>query len=202
MKGRYTVLVAGDIDLSKYDRTKKVDKYIVYKYTDREQLRETCISTHRHLAEEAFKSQMPNAYFIGEMCAFKANEYEEMTPEEFFQHFTSNPMFSYDDEGNAITDVNPDGKYSIIYEPTPDTAVPLFEGELATPFYGLRSDAIANPEKVTINNAVFYNAFVSEETGWKEQADEDQEKWVLSFYDRFIKPLPPTTKLKVYNFKQ
>ena len=198
-KIKYSVLIAGDVDLSKYDKTKKVDKFIVYKYADREQLRETCISTHRHFAEEAFKAQMP---FIGEMCLLKVNEYEEMTPEEFFQDFTNNPIFTYDDDGNAITDVNPDGRYTMLYEPTPETAVPLFEGNLTTPFYGLRSEVIANPENITLNNAIFYNAFVSEETGWKEQSDEDQKQWALTFYDRFIKPLPETTKLKIYNFIQ
>jgi hypothetical protein len=64
----------------------------------------------------------------------------------------------------------------------------------------MRSDVIENPSNTDINSALFYNAFVSEETGWVEQADEDQEKWVLTFYDRFIKPLPDTARLKIYNF--
>jgi hypothetical protein len=59
-----------------------------------------------------------------------------------------------------------------------------------------------NPSNSDINRALFYNAFVSNETGWMEQADEDQEQWVLTFYDRFIKPLPETTQLKIYNFKK
>jgi hypothetical protein len=47
---------------------------------------------------------------------------------------------------------------------------------------------------------LFYNAFVSNKTGWMEQGDENQVQWVLTFNDRFIKDLPKDTRLKVYNF--
>ena len=195
-KYRYTVLVVGDVDLKKYDSTISVDPYIVYKYTDRAKLQKTTIDEYRQFANEYFKAK----FYIGEIFNIKANEYEDMTAEEFFEDFTKE--YEYDDDGNAISTTNPDGRYSLIFEPTPDTAVPLFDGELATPFAGIRADVIDNPSNTDINRALFYNAFVSEETGWIEQAEEDQEKWVLTFYDRFIKPLPETTKLKIYNFKR
>jgi hypothetical protein len=49
---------------------------------------------------------------------------------------------------------------------------------------------------------MFYNAFVSEETGWLEQSDEDQIQWVINFRERFIKNLSEETNLRVYNFKK
>ena len=49
---------------------------------------------------------------------------------------------------------------------------------------------------------MFYNAFVSEETGWLEQSDEDQIQWVINFRERFIKNLSEDTNLRVYNFKK
>lgn len=199
MNIKYTVLVVDDTDISKYDSTKKVDEYIVYKYTDRVQLQKTTIKEYKDHANACFATKMPNAYFIGDFFKTCAENYEDMTPEEFFQEFTQE-KYTYNEYGDAVSTANPDGKYSMIFEPTPDTAVPLFKGELATPFCGMRSDVIENPSNTDINSALFYNAFVSEETGWVEQADEDQEKWVLTFYDRFIKPLSDTARLKIYNF--
>lgn len=195
MNVKYTVLVVDDTDISKYDSTKKVDEYIVYKYTDRVQLQKTTVNQYRQFADEYLKAK----FFVGKVFNIKADEYEAMTPEEFFQEFTQED-YTYNDNGDAVSTKNPNGKYSMIFEPVPDTAVPLFKGELATPFCGMRSDVIENPSNTDINSALFYNAFVSEETGWVEQADEDQEKWVLTFYDRFIKPLPDTARLKIYNF--
>ena len=195
MNVKYTVLVVDDTDISKYDSTKKVDEYIVYKYTDRVQLQKTTVNQYRQFADEYLKAK----FFVGEVFNIKANEYEAMTPEEFFQEFTQED-YTYNDNGDAVSTKNPNGKYSMIFEPAPDTAVPLFKGELATPFCGMRSDVFENPSNTDNNSALFYNAFVSEETGWVEQADEDQEKWVLTFYDRFIKPLPDTARLKIYNF--
>jgi hypothetical protein len=46
----------------------------------------------------------------------------------------------------------------------------------------------------------FYNAFVSNETGWVEQGDENQVQWILKFRERFINNLPINTPLRVYNF--
>lgn len=197
-KRNYTVLVVGDVDLKKYDSTKKVDEYVVYKYEDRVKLRETTISEYKLNAEVCLNSSYP---FLAHFFNNCAEDYEDMSPEEFFHEFTKE-KYGYNKNGDAVSTDNPNGKYSILFEPTPDTAVPLFEGELSTPFNGLRSDVIENPSNTDINKALFYNAFVSEETGWIEQLDEDQEQWVLMFYDRFIKPLPETTKLKIYNFRK
>ena len=196
-KKYYTVLVAGDVDLSKYDSTKKVDKYVVYKYEDREKLQKTTISEYKLSADICRNSHTPFLSHFFDNCA---EDYADMTPEEFFQEFTKE--YEYNENGDAVSTKNPDGKYSMIFEPSPDTAVPLFEGEFLTPFNGIRSDVMENPSNSDINRALFYNAFVSNETGWMEQADEDQEQWVLTFYDRFIKPLPETTQLKIYNFKK
>ena len=48
--------------------------------------------------------------------------------------------------------------------------------------------------------SLFYNAFVSNETGWLEQGDENQIQWILTFRERFINNLPKNTPLRVYNF--
>ena len=49
---------------------------------------------------------------------------------------------------------------------------------------------------------LFYNAFVSNETGWLEQTPTNQIEWVLTFREKFIDNLDKETDLKVYNFKR
>jgi hypothetical protein len=134
--------------------------------------------------------------------------------------------------GDALSTINPKGRYSVLMEPSSTCALPLLDDkfqclvedikiketkrELIEEYskqwdyfmegapmikddylklYGDRETYIA-----TMSEPFFYNAFVSNETGWVEQGDENQIQWVLKFRERFINNLPITTLLRVYNF--
>ena len=191
---RYTVLVCGDVDLNQYNLNTRVPRYVRYKYSERESIQLAMLEMYKAMIEELSDQPLAQA-----LLQIQLSEFSEMTPEEFFEELTKG--YYYDEEtGDAMTDINPLGKWFTLETPTVDTAVPLFNND--SPFEGVKNDVISDIDSTqkNIHNALFYNAFVSTETGWVEEADENSEQWVLSFYDRFIKNLPNDTKLKVYNF--
>jgi hypothetical protein len=192
---RYTVLVSGDVDLTPYNLGVKVEPYVLYRYSERENIQQKTVELYRGLLEE-----MKDNPVVQSLLTLKLQDIEELTPEEFFDEITKG--CTYDEiTGDAISDTNPQGKWLYLTEPTEETAVPLFENSEHL-FEGIKANVVPDtpPEAKTIHTALFYNAFVSEDTGWIEEIDENPQDWVLSFYDRFIKDLPDNTKLKVYNF--
>lgn len=195
-QNKYTVLVCGNnVDLEQYNLNIRVPRYVRYKYSERKQIQDATIAMYKDTIK-----QMNDQPFIQSLLQIKLNDLAEFTPEEFFEEITQG--YYYDEKtGDALTDVNPNGKWLSLEIPTVDSAVPLFNSK-TTPFEGIRKDVIPDidSDKKNINNALFYNAFVSSETGWIDELDENTEQWVMSFYDRFIKNLPSDTKLKVYNF--
>ena len=195
-QNKYTVLVCGNnVDLEQYNLNIRVPRYVRYKYSERKQIQDATIAMYKDTIK-----QMNDQPFIQSLLQIKLNDLAEFTPEEFFEEITQG--YYYDEKtGDALTDVNPNGKWLSLEIPTVDSAVPLFNSK-TTPFEGIRKDVIPDidSDKKNINNALFYNAFVSSETGWIDELDENTEQWVMSFYDRFIKNLPSETRLKVYNF--
>lgn len=227
----YTVLVAGDVDLSKYDKNIPVEMYIAYKFSERSKIRQVALQTYNELYKK-FTSDNCFQPLLMDFIKIKLQDIEEMTDEEYFEEITKG--MKYDENGDAITDINPNGKYSNLLEPSILTAVPLkdnyFKCKVSELYpykvnifeqkkYEERWDEIMNGNyapmvkdsiiktygdketyvKVMLE-PMFYNAFVSEETGWVEQSDEDQIQWVLTFRERFINNLHNNTQLKVYNF--
>lgn len=193
---RYTVLVCGDdVNLEDYNLNMKVPRYIRYKYAEREQMYNATIEMY----EETIK-QLSDQPFTQALLQIKLNDLLDLSPEEYFEELTKG--YYYDEiTGDALTDVNPNGRWLSLELPTLDTAVPLFNNN-TTPFEGIKKDVIQDidSKSKTIHNALFYNAFVSADTGWLEESEENSEEWVLTFYERFIKDLPSGTKLRVYNF--
>ena len=58
----------------------------------------------------------------------KLQDLTEMTDEEYFEEATKG--MTYDEKtGNALSTVNPNGRYKILQEPTIDTALPLIDGK-------------------------------------------------------------------------
>jgi hypothetical protein len=223
----YSVLVAGDIDISKYDSTKTVEPYVAYEFSKRKEIRLQAIEIYKEILKNNDKSNT----LLNSFISIKLNDVEEMTDEEYFESITQGMEFDKE-TGDAITTINPNGKYRHIIEATNKSAVPLYGmsyeckvGELCNK--EVDENIIKNYEKhwdylMTCADTVkethltsfkdketyvsvmtepfFYNAFVSEETGWLEQGDYNQIEWVLNFRERFIDNLPKDTKLKVYNF--
>lgn len=230
LKNKYTVLVAGDVDLSKYDMTIKIEPYIVYRYNERKKIREQAIIIHKNLINN-LKDESTNA-LIKELLQLKLQDIEEMSDEEYFDEATKGMAF--DSDGNAISDFNSRGKYSKIELPTKEYALPLVNESFTClvsdlKFNEVDSDTISkysnhwdyimsgspvskngyietygNKERYIkfMSEPLYYNAFVSNDIDWLEQGDENQIEWILTFRDRFIKNLPKDTKLTVYNYSK
>lgn len=226
---QYTVLVAGDVDLTIYDLTKPVSPYVVYEYNNRKNIRKQAINIYNELIKKV-ETDTVNT-LVCQMMRVKLQEMQEMTDEEYFDMATQG--MTYDEKtGDALTTINPNGRFLTISDPTLETAIPLYgkkfqckvceitekniDPKLISEYskqwdnfmdnssflkndylklYGNRETYIA-----TMTEPLFYNAFVSNETGWLEQGDENQVQWVLTFRERFINSLPKDTLLRVYNF--
>lgn len=225
----YTVLVAGDVDLSEYDLNKKVKPYVVYEYKRRGEIRQQTILFYKEFIKNL--DNEPGNETLKSLLNIKLQDIEEMSDEEYFEATTTNMMFD-EKTGDALSDINPKGKYRVIYDATIENAVPLLNksfqctvndlpiksvDEELEKKYKEQWDYFMSCSKMIKNNYIklycdketyvkvlteplFYNAFVSKETGWVEQCDDNQIDWVLSFRERFIKILPKETILKVYNF--
>lgn len=223
---KYSVLVAGDVDLQQFNMNQKVQPYVVYRFSDRKDIRKNAIEIYQSYILNISKEN----FFLKEILSTKLQEIQEMTDEEYFEYATKD--MKYDKKtGDALSDFNPKGKYKQLLEPTLDNALPLLNNSFQCKAFELpdikKNDEIKNysdhwnnvmssssdlkeiylfnyKNKETFLSVMaeplFYNAFVSEETGWVEQGDEDQIQWVLNFRKRFIQNLSENTILKVYNF--
>lgn len=223
-----SVLVAGDVDLSLYDANKQVKPYVVYKYCDKHAIRQQAIDIYK----EFLKSDDSNYSLMKNLLQLKLQEIEESTDEEYFETVTKGMIFD-DKTGDALTTINPNGKYRFISEPKINTAVPLVNEKFQCkvcelPPYKIDEYLKSKYEehwdyvmkdgaKMTKDNLLqtygnkdmfvnvmiepmFYNAFVSSDTGWVEPKIDEQNEWILNFRERFIKKLEKNTVLKVYNF--
>ena len=224
----FSVLVAGDVDLSEYDINKKVEPYVVYKFNDRGKIRQQAIDIYK----EFLKNNDDATSLMSSFLNVKLQEIEESTDEEYFEIATKGMTFDKV-TGDALSTINPNGKYRYITEPNENTAVPLLGNKFQCnvselPTYKIDEYLKSKYEehwdyvmkdcaKMTKDNLIqtygdkntyvsvmmepmFYNAFVSSETGWVEPNYNEQNEWVLTFRDKFIKKLSKNTKLKVYNF--
>ena len=224
----FSVLVAGDVDLSEYDINRKVEPYVVYKFNDRTKIRQQAIDIYK----EFLKNNNDSTSLMNSFLNIKLQEIEESTDEEYFESATKGMLFDKK-TGDALTTINPNGKYRIIKDPKTDTAVPLINDKfqcevselppykvddfLKTKYeehwdYVMKDGAKMTKDSLlqtygskemyvnVMIEPMFYNAFVSNETGWVEPNYDEQNEWVLEFRDRFIKKLSKNTKLKVYNF--
>ena len=226
---QYSVLVAGDVDLSIYDLTIPVAPYVVYEFNKRNDIRKQAINIYEELIKKLEVDTVNQ--LICQVMRIKLQDMREMTDEEYFEEATKGMMFD-DNTGDALSTINPNGKFLTLSDPTPDTAVPLsgdkficLAGDIVVKNidktlieqYAQQWDSMMKMAPMVVDNYVktygdkeafinvmteplFYNAFVSNETGWLEQGDENQVQWVLTFRERFINNLPKNTKLRVYNF--
>lgn len=226
---QYSVLVAGDVDLSTYDLTIPVAPYVVYEFNKRNDIRKQAINIYEELIKKLEVDTVNQ--LICQVMRIKLQDMREMTDEEYFEEATKGMMFD-DNTGDALSTINPNGKFLTLSDPTPDTAVPLsgdnficLAGDIVAKNidktlieqYAQQWDGMMKMAPMVVDNYVktygnketfiqmmmeplFYNAFVSNETGWLEQGDENQVQWILTFRERFINNLPKNTKLRVYNF--
>ena len=106
----FTVIVAGenpDSIMEKYDLNKKVEPYIVYKLSEVKQYKENMLKAYRYLSTQ---ENMPKT--IRDEYVDRVKDIEQTSDIDFYADLTSN--FDIDEEtGNAMCDVNPDGRYNI-----------------------------------------------------------------------------------------
>lgn len=106
----FSIMVIGDNPdelMSKYDMNLLVEPYIKYRYTDAKKIRQNALK----VIEEVLKN--PKAFSLNEFqidyFTNRKKIINNMSPFEYYQMITEG-MY-YDDEGNAMSQENPNGKW-------------------------------------------------------------------------------------------
>lgn len=106
----FVALVAGDNPetlMSPFDKNIKTEPRVVYKYTDAEKIRDQYIKVYKSIISS---DKIPEGPFK-EDAKDKLAIIEAQSPYEFFLDLTED--YEHDEKtGDAITDENPDGKWS------------------------------------------------------------------------------------------
>ena len=86
-------------------------------------------------------------------------------------------------------------------EPKDEQEKNIYENMKNRTFY---FEKFGSKDTYVASNIAFWGyAFLSEETGWVELEDNDNQfKWMTEYYDRFIKPLPDDTQLTIYECRK
>ena len=110
-KSRFlSVMVVGDNPdklMEKYNKSLKVEPYVKFKYLDAEKLKNNSVKLLTEITNNPEKftlNKFQVDYFKERLKAINA-----MTPFEYYSTITQG-MY-YDENGNALTDVNPNGKW-------------------------------------------------------------------------------------------
>lgn len=154
MAGNYkhfVCVVAGDDYKSlikPYDSMDETEYRIVYKLKDAPFLRDKYIELYEAMSQS---DELDNRYKEDALEALKTAK--EQTPEEFFYDFTID--YEYDDEGNAISNKNPMGKYSY-YAIGQLFSVPFILNDGKTSFTAKKKDI--DWSKMHGNNVEVYEA--------------------------------------------
>lgn len=107
----YSVMVVGNNPeelMEKYRIGLKVEKYLKYKYLDAEKMQKNSIKIFSQMIND-YKSFNLTKYQV-DILSERLKAIKNMTPFEFYQIQTQG--CSYDDEGNAWSDKNPNGKWN------------------------------------------------------------------------------------------
>jgi len=106
----YSVMVVGDNPeelMEKYKIGSKVEKYIKFKYLDAEKLQKNSLKMLGQVIEK-YNALNLSKYQVDGLVE-RMNAIKNMTPFEYYQTITYG--CTYDDEGNAWSDENPNGKW-------------------------------------------------------------------------------------------
>ena len=106
----YTVLVIGEKpeeSMKKFSKSLKVEPYIKYKYLDAEKMRKSSLKYFSEILKNSDKLMLND--FQKEMFKDRMKTIENMSSFEYYSMLT-NGLY-YDEDGNAMSDENPDGKW-------------------------------------------------------------------------------------------
>jgi len=104
----FVCIVAGDNPqelMSEYDKNKKVEPYIVYKYKDAEQLKNLYLANYEKQLKDC-KNEIEKEYIEDSI-----NDLKEMSTDDFYYEI-SDGLIIDDKTGDAKSDVNKKGKWS------------------------------------------------------------------------------------------
>ena len=238
----FVCIVAGEepaLLMEKYDKNKKVEPYVVYKYEDAEKLRRLYLINYKKQLENC-KNDFEKEYLTEAIA-----DIEEMTSDDFFCDISYNLKID-EKTGDAISDNNKLGKWSS-YRLGKILSVPFMTNDGREVFQAMKKDIswdkihgansdiykrawelvmensepkddyektiyenmkdktgyfqkFENKENYILSNTAFWGyAFLSEETGWQDASDvEDQFVWMANYYNMFIDTLPDDTLLTIY----
>lgn len=104
----FVCIVAGDNPdelMHQYDRNRKVEPYIVYKYSDADNLRKKYIESYQAMLDSG--SDEYDEEYIKDTIL----DLSEMSADDFYYDITDGLIID-PDSGDALSDVNKDGKFS------------------------------------------------------------------------------------------
>ena len=106
----FTAIVVGenpDEIMKKYDLTRKVEPYVVYKLSDVTRYKQNAITAYKYMSEN---DTMPE--YIRKEYKERINDIQEMSDTDFYLELTED--FDIDPAtGDAICDINKDGHYHV-----------------------------------------------------------------------------------------
>jgi hypothetical protein len=225
-------LVAGEVDLSQYDINKKVGPYVLYQYDKRTEIKQQTLNAYDGIiAKFKAENTNPTLLTLLEskredISDMTDEEYFEVATSGLtYDKETGNAYSTFNPKGKYMQLLPPSHqtamclvndsfqcyvrdlpqnttnsemkqKYSEYWDKIMSEGTEFDKYDLNTTYQ--------NKERYLsfMTEQLYYNAFVSNKTGWLEQGDEDQIQWVLNFRERFINKLPLDTKLQVYNFSR
>jgi len=104
----FVCIVAGDNPselMGRYDRNRKVTPYVVYQYSDAEKLRQEYIKSYQKMLD-SISNEYDEEYIKDTIM-----DLTEMTSDDFYYDITEGLNID-PDNGNAMSDVNKDGKFT------------------------------------------------------------------------------------------
>ena len=107
----FSVLVVGDNQqelLSEYSISKKVPQYVKYTYLDASKYQERAIKVLQKLLDDSDKIGIPKD--TRDVLCERMKTLEKMSSFEYYKELTDG-MY-YDENGNAMSSENPNGKWS------------------------------------------------------------------------------------------
>ena len=165
----FTAIVVGenpDEIMKKYDLTKKVEPYVVYRLSDVSKYKENTLKAYKHIANS---DVMPET--IREEYKEKALELEKMHDIDFYSQLTED--FDLDSEtGDAIYDVNPDGHYNTC-RLGKNLAMPLIDKKDQEVFQARKRDIAWN--KIHLANQEVYKIAWEMVMGDRKPSNEEEE---------------------------
>ena len=165
----FTAIVVGenpDEIMEKYDLSKKVEPYVVYRLSDISKYKENALKAYQHIANSEI---MPES--IREEYKEKVLELEKMDDIDFYSQLTED--FELDGEtGNAMCDVNPDGHYNIC-RLGKNLAMPLIDKKDQEVFQARKNDIAW--DKIHLANQEVYKAAWEMVMGDRKPVTEEEK---------------------------